>query len=239
MSPSTRPALSRVGVFAARVIWARVRPWALRISRPSRASCTQLMPLSFLNCRVRRSVGPSRRTALVSSTSSTNGVRSIRCGIPSTLVVTTVPVRSVREVELLDRVGDGGVLGQQEAGAHADRGGAVRQRRGEAAPVEEAASRDDRDVHGVQHGRQQQRGRDRAGVAAALAALDHHRVRAPAGHLDRVLRGADRRHHDDPVVLELLDQLRLGRQRERRHLDAVLDQEVAAVARRRPRRRAG
>ena len=95
VSPSTRPALSIVGVLAASVIWASERPWALRISRPSRASWSQVIPLSLLNCRVRRSVGPSRRTALVSSTSSTNGVRSIRCGIPSTLVVTTVPVRSV------------------------------------------------------------------------------------------------------------------------------------------------
>ena len=95
VSPSTSPALSSVGVLAASVIWASVRPCALRIARPSRASCSQLIPLSLLNCRVRRRVGPSRRTALVSSTSSTNGVRSIRCGIPSTFAVTTVPVRSV------------------------------------------------------------------------------------------------------------------------------------------------
>ena len=95
VSPSTSPALSSVGVLAASVIWARVRPWALRIARPSRASCSQLIPLSCLNCRVLRIVGPRRRTVLVSSTSSTNGVRSIRCGMPSTLVVTTVPVRSV------------------------------------------------------------------------------------------------------------------------------------------------
>ena len=95
VSPSTSPALSSVGVLAASVIWARVRPWALRMARPSRASCSQPIPLSCLNCRVLRIVGPSRRTALVSSTSSTNGVRSIRCGMPSTFVVTTVPVRSV------------------------------------------------------------------------------------------------------------------------------------------------
>ena len=95
VSPSTRPALSSVGVFAASVICANERPCALRIARPSRASRSQLVPLSFLNWRVRRIVGPSRRTADVSSTSSTNGVRSIRCGMPSTLVVTTVPVRSV------------------------------------------------------------------------------------------------------------------------------------------------
>ncbi len=95
VSPSTRPALSSVGVFAASVICARLRPCALRIDRPSFASWSQDIPLSFLNSSVRRTVGPSRRTDDVSSTDSTNGVRSIRCGIPSTLAVTTVPVRSV------------------------------------------------------------------------------------------------------------------------------------------------
>ena len=43
---------------------------------------------------MRRTVGASRLTALVSSTSSTSPVRSIRWGMPSTLAVTTVPFRS-------------------------------------------------------------------------------------------------------------------------------------------------
>ena len=67
-----------------------------------------------------------------------------------------------------------------------------------------------------------------AGVAAALAALDHHRVRAPAGHLLRVARGTDRRDHDDAGVLEPRDQVRLRGQGERRHLHPVPDQELAA-----------
>ncbi len=51
------------------------------------------IPVDFLNSRVRRMVGPRRLIALVSSISSTSLVRSIRCGIPSTLAVTTVPSR--------------------------------------------------------------------------------------------------------------------------------------------------
>ena len=52
---------------------------------------------------------------------------------------------------------------------------------------------------GVDHGRQQQRGRHRAGVAAALAALGDHRVDAPARDLLGVAAGADGRHDHDAV----------------------------------------
>jgi hypothetical protein len=63
-------------------------------------------------------------------------------------------------------------------------------------------------------------------VAAALAALDHHRVGAPAGDLDRVLGRTDGGHHDDAVVLQARDQLRLGLQGEGRDLDPVLDEQL-------------
>ena len=81
-------------MLAARVIWASVRPCVLFIACPSLARSSHDMPLLRLNSSVRRTVGARRLTALVSSISSTSGVRSIRCGIPSTLAVTTVPLTS-------------------------------------------------------------------------------------------------------------------------------------------------
>ena len=68
-------------------------------------------------------------------------------------------VEAVGQVEPLHGSRHRGVLGQQETGAHADAGRAVRQRRGEAAPVEEATRRDHRDVDRVEHAGQEQRGR--------------------------------------------------------------------------------
>ena len=63
------------------------------------------------------------------------------------------------EVVLLHRVGHGALLREQEAGAHRDAGRAVRERGDEAAPVEEAARGDHRDVDRVDDLREQQRGR--------------------------------------------------------------------------------
>ena len=100
-----------------------------------------------------------------------------------------------------------------------------------AAPVEETAGGDDGYVDRVEHRRQQQRGRHRTGVPAALAALHDHRVGAPAGHLLGVLGRADRRDHHHADVFEPRDQVRLRRQRERRDLHALADQQVDAVVR--------
>ena len=83
----------------------------------------------------------------------------------------------------------------------------------------------------VQHRRQQQRRGDRTGVAAALATLDDHRVGAPPGHLLGVLGQTDRRNHHHACLFELRDQVGLGRQRERRDLDALTDQQVDALVR--------
>ena len=82
---------------------------------------------------------------------------------------------------------------------------------------------------GVEHRRQQQRGRHRPGVAAALAALHDHRVGTPARDLLGVLGRADRRDHHHARLFQLGDQVRLRRQRERRHLDALADQQVDPV----------
>ena len=71
--------------------------------------------------------------------------------------------------------------------------GAVGERRHQAAAVEEAAGGDHRDVHRVDHLRQQHRGGHAARVPAGLAALHDHRVGAPARHLLGVAARADRR----------------------------------------------
>ncbi len=83
----------------------------------------------------------------------------------------------------------------------------------------------------IEHRRQQQCRGDRTGVAAALAALDDHRVGAPAGHLLGVLGQADRRNHHHACFFELRDQVGFGRQRKRRDLDALADQQVDALVR--------
>ena len=68
-------------------------------------------------------------------------------------------------------------------------------------------------------------------MATALAALHDHRVGAPAGDLLRMLGRADRRNHHHTSIFELRDQVRLGRQRERRDLHALADQQVDAIDR--------
>ena len=79
--------------------------------------------------------------------------------------------------------------------------GTVGQRGDQAAPVEEPARGDHRNVHGRDDLRQQQAGRDRTGVPAALAALHDDRVGAPLRDLLRVPARADRRNDDQPASL--------------------------------------
>jgi Thiolase, N-terminal domain len=119
------------------------------------------------------------------------------------------------QVDLLDRARDGAVAGQQEPGAHGDPGGAVRQCGGQATAVEEPAGRDDRDVNSVDDLGDQQAGRHRADVAAALGAGGDYRVDAPGRHLLGVPAGADRRDGDDPGVAQPADELPRGGPRER------------------------
>ena len=99
------------------------------------------------------------------------------------------------QVVVLHRLRHRGVGGEQEAGAHGDAVGAVRERGDQAATVEEAAGGDDGDaaLDRVDHLRQEDGRGHRAGVAAALAALHEHRVDAPLEHLLGVALGADRR----------------------------------------------
>ena len=178
--PSTIAARSSIGVFAAISTWAQVSSRAAAHRPALRGSARrQLSPDRPRNAAALRAdrARPLHRPAC--SRRSTSGVRSTRCGTPSTRVVTTVPVNVAGQVDLLDRVGHRAVAGQQEPGAHRDPGRAVGERGGQPAAVEEPARRDDRDVHRVHDLRDQQAGRHRAGVAAALAAGRDDRVDAP------------------------------------------------------------
>ena len=140
-----------------------------------------------------------------------------RCGAPSSAVVTTVSNTDAGDVAVLDVVGHAALLREQEAGAHGDAVGAVRERGDEAASVVEAAGAEHRDRRAdrVDHLRQQQRRRDRAGVAAALAALRDHGVDAPLEHLLGVPPGADRRHAQRAGVVEPRDRVLRRRAGER------------------------
>ena len=115
VSPSTRPAFSIIGVFAARVIWASVRPCSLRIARPSSASWRQDIPLIRLNSSVRRAVGASRLSGagLLDLLDEVGAQHPVRHAVD--LGGHHGPVEVGLEVALLHGVGDGRVLGQQEA----------------------------------------------------------------------------------------------------------------------------
>ena len=93
VSPSTRPALSSIGVLAASIVCDQVLSPARFMRTPSAASEDHDIPLSFLKSRVRRTVPARRREAFSSTRPLMKGVRSSRCGIPSALVVTMVPSR--------------------------------------------------------------------------------------------------------------------------------------------------
>ena len=68
-------------------------PW--RIARPWRIRSRQLSPDRLRNAAALRADHSSPVTGPARSRRSTSGVRSTRCGTPSTRVVTTVPVTSL------------------------------------------------------------------------------------------------------------------------------------------------
>ena len=174
-------------------------------------------------------VKPRAREPL--SSFSTSPVRSTRCGMPSTRVETTVPSSADCEIALLDRVGHGGIRGQQEAGAHRHAGGAVataprrargrRRSRPRRSPECLTASSTDGSSSVVATGPVWPPPSPPCTITASAP--------QPATLLG-VLGRADRRNHHDAGVFELRDQLWLGRQRERGHLDAFADHQVDAVA---------
>ena len=223
--PSTMLARSIIGVFAAMITCVQVSSWLRFIARPSATMSRQDEPDIFWNaiaCPIDRRSLPSEPPPMSWSAS---GVRSTRCGTPSS----TDGDDGVRDGPLqvlgLHRVRHRAVAGQQEPGAHRDARGTVSERGHEAAPVAEPAGADHRQVDRGGHLRQQNRRGDAAGVAAALAALRDHGVHAPRRDLLRVPPGADRRHDDQPVVLERLDHPLVRCQRERGNPDPVLDQQ--------------
>ena len=91
MLPSTRPALSSIGVFAAITTCDQVSSLPCRMARPSRIIDVHVIFDIFLNLAALRiaALKPLIREPL--SSFSTNPVLSTRCGIPSTRVETTVP----------------------------------------------------------------------------------------------------------------------------------------------------
>src|SRR3984957_16814592 len=89
--PSTRPALSNIGVLAAITTCDQDRSLPCRIARPSRIIEAQVICDIFLNFAAlpMAAVKPRAREPL--SSFSTRPVRNTRCGMPATRVVTTVP----------------------------------------------------------------------------------------------------------------------------------------------------
>ena len=77
-------------------------------------------------------------------------------------------------------------------------GGAEGQRRGQATAVGEPAGREHRDLHGIEHLRQENGRRDRARVAATLATLHDQHVGAELGGFLCVAQRADRGDADEP-----------------------------------------
>ena len=142
-------------------------------------------------------------------------------------------VQSGFQVALLDRIRNGGVRRQQESGSHRHPGRSVGQRGGQTAPVEESTGGHHRNVGAfqhIQHRWQQQCGGNRAGMAAAFAALHDHRVRAPGRHLAGVLGGSDGRDHHGTGLFESCDEFLIGCQRERGHLHTLADHQFDAVS---------
>ena len=143
--PSTRPAFSSIGVLAAITTCDQVSSLPCRIARPSRIIDAQVICDIFLNLRGvahRRGETPCPRAAfqLLDQPGAQHPVRHA--------VDARGDDRAVQrglQVALLDRFGHGGIRGEQEPGAHGHTGGAVRQRRGQPASVEEPARGDHRD----------------------------------------------------------------------------------------------
>ncbi|SHS90881.1 Uncharacterised protein [Mycobacteroides abscessus subsp. abscessus] len=94
MLPSTSPAFSSIGVFAAMSTCDQVSSLPCRIARPSLTMDAHDMPVIFLNLAALRTAAVKPRTREPLSSFSTSSVRSTRCGMPSTRVETTVPARS-------------------------------------------------------------------------------------------------------------------------------------------------
>src|SRR6185312_15203002 len=109
----------------------------------------------------------------------------------------------------LDELVDRALAGSHEARAHVDALGAERQRRDEAAAVAEAARGDQRDLHLVGGGRDQdQAGRVvLAGMTGAFKAVDRDGIDAHAFGRERVADAGAFVHDLDAVLLELGDML--------------------------------
>ena len=135
------------------------------------------------------------------------------------------------QVRLLHRIRHRAFAGQQEPGAHGDPGGAVGERGGQAPAVEEPARRDDRDVDRVHDLGDQQAGRHRPHVPAALGPGGDHRVDAPGRHLLRVPARADRGDRDHPGVPQPADELLRRSLRERGHRHLLRDDQPDLLGR--------
>ena len=94
MSPSTMVARVSMGALAAIAIWLQVRSWLLRMASPSRSIAAIDMPVRPRN---RQALATARtiRVSRADSSDSTRRVRITRCGLPSMLLDTTVPVTGV------------------------------------------------------------------------------------------------------------------------------------------------
>jgi hypothetical protein len=97
------------------------------------------------------------------------------------------------------------------------------------AAIGDATRRDHGNVDSVEHLRDEDRGRHRAGVATTFGPLCDHRIDAPGRHLLGVTPSADGRHDDDTGVLELLDDGFARRLGERRHRDLLGDDMIDAL----------
>ena len=241
-SPSTIDARSSIGAFAAITIWLHDELLAaLHRDRLAQQVAASGVPEHALEAhRVARARAAGSRAACRRTSRSTNGVRSTRCGSPSTCVVTTVSVTRLREVDLLDRVGHRRIAREQEARAHRDADRAVGERRDEAAPVEEAARGDHRDVDRVDHLRQQHGGRHARRCARRPRRPARSRRPRPSSRPSR--RGASRRStgcRRAPASLSRFISSLARRQRERRDAHALLHHQLGALHRRRARRSAG
>ena len=89
--PSTRPALSNIGVLAAITTCDQVSSLPCRMASPSRTIAAQVICDIFLNFAAFRTAAVNPRAREPLSSLSTSPVRNTRCGMPSTRVVTTVP----------------------------------------------------------------------------------------------------------------------------------------------------
>ena len=159
------------------------------IARPSRSIPRHEMPDIFWNANALRIARVIELTALAFSSSSTNSVRSTRCGTPS--------IRGSPRCRPLSARGSSASPTREQCSRvkeqfHRDTGRAVSERGDESAPVEESTGGNHRDVDRIDDLRQQECRRHGTGVAAAFATLDDDGVDAPRRDLLRVPARADR-----------------------------------------------